>query len=100
MFRKRSRPQLLEFLKRKAQRFTLGKDEHMVSGYQVGVNSSNKLTKNPLRSIAPDSISKSPADDDSNLAHGTLSSGREQIETLRRASTSMALHSLNIAADS
>jgi hypothetical protein len=83
MFRKRSHPQLLEFLKRKAQRFTLGKDEQMVSGYQVWVNRSNKFTKNPLRPIAPDGVSKSPADDDSNLAYGTLHSAREQIETLR-----------------
>jgi len=72
----------------------------MVSGNQVGIDSSDELAKESLRPIASDRISKSPADDDSNLTHGTLRTAREQIETLRRAATPVTLHLFNIATDS
>ncbi|MEK7726168.1 MAG: hypothetical protein AAB311_03235, partial [Nitrospirota bacterium] len=53
-----------------------------------------------LGPIAFDRIAKSPADDDSYLTHRILRPVCEQIETLRRAATSVTLHLFNIPTDS
>lgn len=72
----------------------------MVSGNQIGVDCSDEFAKESLRPITSDRVPESPADDDSNLTHGTLRTAREQIETLRRGATPVTFHLFNIATDS
>ena len=93
-------PQFLELTEGEGQGVSLGEYKQVVTRNQVWIDGSDEFAKPSLGPVALNRITKSPADDDSNLTHRTLRPAREQIETLRGAATPVPLNLFNIPTDS